>query len=136
MTDRAATRSAIVVGVIGLVIGVAALANAVDPIVGRVSAPPATLTPGRPWDAAVTLERSGRRLTWLRPTLTIERGRVTEEFDADPAGRGRTYRVRVIFPSAGRWSYSVRVGADTVARGTAVVHSGPRTPSFLGPGGP
>lgn len=41
-------------------------------------------------------------------------------FAAQRLGSGR-YRARVVFPSAGRWRYAVRVGSRTARRGTARV---------------
>jgi hypothetical protein len=116
-------------------IALAALGNAVDPLVGRVGAPPTTLTPGRPWTATFHLSRGGRKLTWLSPRLTISQGSDQRDFVAHTSRPAGTYEVRVIFPTAGRWVYRIRVGADTAAKGTVTVHTGPVARNFLAPGG-
>jgi hypothetical protein len=82
-----------------------------------VSKPPTHVKAGTAWDALVQISREGRRLDGYRTAIEIqdELGHVT--FPGQEIRPG-LYRVRVVFPRIGHWSYQVRVGQDTRGRGS------------------
>jgi hypothetical protein len=99
---------------------------------------PAGLRPGEPWVATLTLvEFRGREIAAARPLVILRSGsgrlalrprrigaRVPADRDVPTEAR---YRLRVVFPRAGRWSYTVldgtperrrfRFPAATIGRG-------------------
>jgi hypothetical protein len=77
------------------------------------SAVPAT----KPWDAIVEISRHGRRLDGFRPVLTITGLGDPKSFHGKEVAAGR-YRVQVIFPHAGFYTYTVRVADRIATRGT------------------
>jgi hypothetical protein len=83
-----------------------------------VSSGPTGIDPGKPWVTTLTLvEFGGRELAAARPTVILRSG--TARFSVRPRLVGATvpsgsdvlgearYRLRVVFPRAGRWSYTV-----------------------------
>jgi len=84
---------------------------AVEPGSGAV---PAT----RPWDTIVEISRHGRRLDGFRPVLTISgMGDHARSFNGSEVSSGR-YRVQVVFPHPGFYSYTLHVADRVAARGT------------------
>jgi len=80
--------------------------------VGLSSLPDGT-APGRPWHATLTILQHGRTpLSDLRPSVRVASadGQTVRTFAARGAGRPGTYTVDVVFPSAGRWTYSIDDG--------------------------
>lgn len=85
----------------------------------QLSSTPRGLSAGEPWVVDITVLQHGRTpLDGLKPTLTIRKspritsgvakGRpTTRTFLARPTGSPGVYRARVVFPSAGTWSYEV-----------------------------
>jgi hypothetical protein len=71
----------------------------------------------KPWDTIVDISRHGRRLDGFRPTLTIAGLGEAKTFHGDEVSAGR-YRVEVVFPHAGFYSYTVSVADRIAARGT------------------
>jgi hypothetical protein len=69
------------------------------------------------WDALVEISRHGRRLDGFRPTMTIEGMAGTRTFTGQAVSAGK-YRVSVVFPHAGYYTYTVRVANRVAARGT------------------
>lgn len=78
--------------------------------------PPATVRAGATWDALLQLSRRGRRLDGFEPTLEIEDASGHRTFLGDETKPG-VYRVRVVFPHRGEWSYRIRVGRQVVKHG-------------------
>jgi hypothetical protein len=83
-----------------------------------ISPGPTGIQPGRTWVATLTLREYGRRVAAAaRPVVIFRRG--DDEFRARPRRLGAyvprfenvlveaRYRLRVVFPRAGRWSYTV-----------------------------
>ena len=117
--------------------------------VGLSSLPDGT-APGRPWHVTLTILQHGRTpLSDLRPSVRVASpdGQTVRTFAARRAGRPGTYRVAVVFPSAGRWTYAiddgftqthtyapVAIGASAHAPGLASppASGGPSTASALG----
>jgi hypothetical protein len=76
--------------------------------VGLSSVPTGT-APGDRWSVDLTVLQHGRRpLEGIAPVLTIRNGEgETRSFTGAPTGEPGVYRVDVVFPSAGTWSYEV-----------------------------
>ena len=71
----------------------------------------------RSWEAMVDISRHGRRLDGFRPVLTISGVGDAKSFNGSQVAPGR-YRVEVIFPHPGFYSYTVKVADEVGARGT------------------
>ena len=77
--------------------------------VGLSSTPTGT-APGEAWNVEITVLQHGRTpLADAKPTVAIRNAATGEgaKFTAKPTGKTGVYRARVVFPSAGRWSYEV-----------------------------
>jgi hypothetical protein len=88
---------------------------AADPVTVRLAAPARPAEAGEPWTANVIIAKYGRPLTASAPALRVRQGRVIRVVHAAPTGRRGVYRVRVVFPTAGRWSFEAPFG-HTVRR--------------------
>jgi hypothetical protein len=73
----------------------------------------------KPWDAVVELSRRGRRLDGFRPVLQITGTDGSKTFTAKAIGSGR-YRVQVVFPQVGEYTYSIVVAHQVAVRGQIV----------------
>ena len=71
------------------------------------------------WSPTIKLTRDGRPAA-ARLVLKIRKGSARRSFAARAQRRG-VYRVRVIFPSNGRWSWSLDAGRRSLARGAISV---------------
>ncbi|HEV7133426.1 MAG TPA: hypothetical protein VGN27_06840 [Gaiellaceae bacterium] len=71
----------------------------------------------KPWNTIVEISRHGRRLDGFRPVLTISGDTNPRSFHADEVSSGR-YRVQVVFPHPGFYSYTVKVADQVAKRGT------------------
>lgn len=89
--------------------------------VSAASMPPA-LAAGSVWQATIRVRRGGAPLAGARPSIVIVKGAARRSFAARPAGRG-LYRARVVFPSAGRWAYSARIGKRSFRLGSVSVRA-------------
>jgi hypothetical protein len=78
---------------------------------------PTAVPAQKPWNTVVEISRRGRRLDGFRPVLTIAGLGNPKSFNAHEIAPGR-YRVRVIFPHPGFFTYSVQVADRVAARGT------------------
>jgi hypothetical protein len=111
--------------------------------VGLSSLPDGT-PPGTPWHVTLTILQHGRTpLPDLEPTVRIRSadGRTTRTFAAGPAGKAGLYTADVVFPSAGRWRYSIADGFSQthafapVAIGASRAVPVPGSQSGAGPAG-
>lgn len=116
--------------------------------VGLSSLPDAS-SPGEAWVVDLTVLQHGRTpLEGVEPRVLIRalRGGDEQAFVAKPTERAGVYRARVVFPSAGRWTYAVdddfsqvhelgslRIGAGG-ERATAVARPTSAEPSDPGDG--
>jgi hypothetical protein len=80
---------------------------------------PSFVSVKKPWQAVVELSRRGRRLDGFRPVLQITGSDGSQTFDASEMGSGR-YRVQVVFPQVGEYTYSVVVAHQVVDRGRMI----------------
>jgi hypothetical protein len=100
--------------IIAIVVSVGAWADSTHVALAKgPTAVPAT----KPWDTIVEISRHGRRLDGFRPTMTIEGLGDPASFGSKEVASGR-YRVRVIFPHPGFYTYTVVVADHVAARGT------------------
>ena len=101
-----------------IVLSLAALALPASAIGGGwatagVSPPPDDMGPGQTWDARITVLQHGNPETPLMgvvPTLTIKNGSTAKTFKAKSSDEPGVYIAHVVFPSSGKWSYSVYDG--------------------------
>jgi hypothetical protein len=119
---RPATPSLLLLCVLALALAPPAVAKGPH---ASVDTGPAGIEPGKPWVTTLTLvEYSGRQVTRARPVVILRSGsarfavtpKLVEFYVprySDVLGEAR-YRLRVVFPRAGRWSYTVVDG--TAAR--------------------
>jgi hypothetical protein len=82
-----------------------------------VATGPTAVPATKPWNAIVEISRRGRRLDGFRPVLTIAGLGDPLSFDGKEVAAGR-YRVQVIFPHAGFYTYTVIVADRIATRGT------------------
>jgi hypothetical protein len=78
-----------------------------------VGPPPDDMGPGQTWDAKVTILQHGNPETPLMgvtPTLTIRKGSISKTFKGTTTDLAGVSTVKVVFPSAGKWSYAVYDG--------------------------
>ena len=92
------------------------------------------LQAGQPWNATLSVNADPDMLAAIAPSVTIRNAQKTVTFPAkaDPGTPG-VYHARVVFPSAGPWTYEVSDGA------TGRVYTYPpvviAAPSASAPGG-
>ena len=76
-----------------------------------LSSTPAGTESGTPWPVEITVLQHGvTPLEGVKPTVIITRGDARKTFAATPTGKPGVYRAKVVFPTAGRWSYAVDDG--------------------------
>ena len=71
----------------------------------------------KPWNAIVEISRHGRRLDGFRPVLTITGLGDPKSFLGKEVASGR-YRVQVVFPHPGFYTYTVKVADRIATHGT------------------
>lgn len=80
--------------------------------------PPEDVGAGDTWNARITILQHGQTpLDGVVPTVTINNGDTTKSFTAKPTGEAGIYLAKVVFPSAGKWSYEVADGFNTYGGG-------------------
>jgi hypothetical protein len=122
-----------------VVVAVAALALPASAMAGGwatagVGPPPDDMGPGGTWDAKVTILQHGNPETPLMgvvPTLTIRKGSVSKTFTGAETNAAGQSTIKVVFPSAGKWSYEVYDGFTQY--GGATTHK--FAPVTIGAGG-
>ena len=78
-----------------------------------VGPPPDDMGPGDTWNAKITILQHGNPETPLMgviPTLTIQNGSTTKTFKGTMTDEEGVSVAKVVFPSAGKWSYAVYDG--------------------------
>lgn len=107
-----------------IVAAVAALGAWTDKPHVTVDEAPPVVKATQPWSAVVQISRRGRRLDGFRPVFEVTDSLGKEvHFRAKAVGDGR-YRVSVLFPGSGFYTYKVVVADRIAARGT--VYAVPR----------
>jgi streptogramin lyase len=89
-----------------------------DGLRARVSPAPASLAT-RTWSPSIRVTEGGRPVV-ARLVLSIRKGAERRAFRPRAIRRG-LYRVRVVFPADGRWSWRVTAAGRTLARGAIAV---------------
>ncbi|MDP9492018.1 MAG: FixH family protein [Actinomycetota bacterium] len=80
--------------------------------------PPDEVGAGDTWNARITILQHGQTpLEGVTPTVTIRNGPTVKSFKAKPTGEPGIYAAKVVFPSAGKWSYEVKDGFDLYGGG-------------------
>jgi hypothetical protein len=142
MVKRSVTRAALAAGVALLALPATAGAGGFA-TVGLSSLPDGT-APGKPWHVTLTILQHGRTpMSSLKPTVRVASadGQTVRTFAAKPAGKAGTYAAEVVFPSAGRWQYSIDDGFTQthfyapVAIGASAAVPVPGSQSGAGPAG-
>jgi hypothetical protein len=100
--------------IIAIVVSVGAWADRTEVAIAKG---PRAVPAQKPWNTIVEISRHGRRLDGFRPVLTIAGLGDPRSFHAEEIAPGR-YRVKVIFPHPGFWTYSVQVADRVAVRGT------------------
>ena len=99
--------------------------------------PPDDMGPGGTWDAKMTILQHGNPETPLMgviPTVTIQNGSTTKTFKGTMTDEEGVSVAKVVFPSAGKWSYAVFDGFTEY--GGATTHAfAPVTIGAAGDGG-
>jgi hypothetical protein len=93
-------------------------AQATGGLRARVAPVPTAVTTAS-WSPTITLRRDGRPAA-ARLALTIRKDKVSRRFSPRAQRRG-VYKVRVVFPSNGRWSWRLEAGSRSLARGAISV---------------
>jgi hypothetical protein len=104
----------LLVFIIAIVVSVGAWADRTQVAIAKG---PTAVPAQKPWNTIVEISRHGRRLDGFRPVLTIAGLGDPMSFHAKEIAPGR-YRVRVVFPHPGFFTYSVQVADRVAARGT------------------
>jgi hypothetical protein len=80
---------------------------------------PGAVPAKKSWDSLVEISRHGRRLDGFRPTIEIEgiAAGSKQTFKAKAIAAGK-YRVSVVFPQPGYYTYEVKVADRVAAKGT------------------
>lgn len=92
----------------------------------RISSAPNGTDAGEPWITTTIITMPGNgRLRGVSPRMIIRNGEARQSFPATPTGKPGVYRVRVVFPSRGTWSYGVDDGLDKFEPGAGRVHRFP-----------
>jgi hypothetical protein len=90
--------------------------------------------PGDTWNAKITILQHGiTPLSGVHPTVTIQNGSTSKTFEATATEEPGVYLAKVVFPSAGTWSYSVYDGFTQY--GGAKTHGFPNVSIGAGGGG-
>jgi hypothetical protein len=99
--------------------------------------PPDDMGPGGTWDAKMTILQHGNPETPLMgviPTVTIQNGSTTRTFKGTMTDEEGVSVAKVVFPTAGKWSYAVFDGFTEY--GGATTHTfAPVTIGAAGDGG-
>jgi hypothetical protein len=74
----------------------------------QLDSTPRGMRAGTPWVVELTVLQHGvTPLEGVRPAVRIARGAVARSFVARPTAKTGVYRVRVVFPRAGVWRWSI-----------------------------
>lgn len=108
-------RKHVLVVAIVVTLVVAATASAGGWATVQLSSTPNGVKAGVPWNVRITVLQHGiRPLAGLAPRVLIRKGAVSRSFPARPAGKPGLYRARVVFPSAGTWTWRIDDGFTQV----------------------
>lgn len=105
--------AALITSIVLIAVASAIVATFADATSVQVEAPPQLVTRGQATDILVEVSRSGRRLDGWRPVVETQDqfGERTYRH-AEQIGPG-VYRVRVVFPRIGQWTYVVKAGSGS-----------------------
>jgi hypothetical protein len=105
-----------------------------------LSSTPDGATPGKAWVVDITVLQHGTTpLTDVKPAVVITRPGQRAVFAAERTGKPGVYRATVVFPTAGRWSYTIDDGFISAQPHTyppvqiAAPATAPAVPAHSGP---
>jgi hypothetical protein len=118
-------------------LAVAGTANAGGWATVQLAGLPEGTKAGQTWDAKFTVLRHGRTPTsGAQPKVLIRNGSGTiKEFTAKPTGRTGEYEAKVVFPTAGKWTFRINDGLAATNYGMSQVHGYPAVQVSPGGGG-
>ena len=100
-----------------------ALSTATASINVDFSAPSFAGRAGEVVEADLKVKRAGLPVDGAKPLVAVTtRSGKTHYFEAKPGSRPGTYRVKLILPEGGSWTYEVRVGERVYERGIVRAH--------------
>jgi len=109
-----------VIGIWFALAGIATIAFG-DPLRVKVENPPTAVVAGEPYVVNLVVTKYGRRVRNAHPVVTVSWGGGSFHYRASDVGHDGTYRVRVLVPLPGKFSYDVKVNGRTARRGTLAV---------------
>jgi len=99
----------------GLALALAGVALAGGWATVQLSSTPTGIRAGAVWDVRLTVLQHGvTPLAGVRPVVIVRKGAVARRFTARPTRRVGVYRARVVFPSAGTWTWKIDDGFTRV----------------------
>ena len=117
LVEEAPVRRVLIAVPLAIVLLIAPAAYAGGWATVGLSSTPAGTEPGTPWPVEITVLQHGvTPLEGVEPAVIITSGDARETFAATPTGKPGVYRAKVVFPTAGRWSYAVDDGFISGAR--------------------
>jgi len=92
-----------------------------DPLRVKVENPPKAVVAGEPYVVNLVVTKYGRRVRNAHPVVTVSWAGGSFSYRASNAGHDGSYRVRVLVPLPGEFSYDVKVNGRLARRGTLAV---------------
>jgi hypothetical protein len=106
------------------VLAAAALSTATAKLQIDLSEPPAAMAAGDTWQADLRVKRGGLPVSDVKPMVTLTDGSgITHLYMAEAGSRPGAYKVKILLPDQGSWTYEVWVGSRVYERGG--VHTKP-----------
>jgi hypothetical protein len=108
-------RRAIALAVVAVALGAVSAAMAGGWATVKLSSSPRGIHAGEVWDVRLTILQHGvRPLAGVTPAVLISKGDVRRRFPARATATVGVYRARVVFPTAGTWTWKIDDGFTRV----------------------
>src|SRR5690242_20644829 len=111
-----------IAAVVAASLTVACAAGAASHVSISLAAKPGSVTAGRAWTAKLTV----RPRSFAGAVRVAARG--PAKVDVRATGSSGSFRARLVFPAAGRWTLTARAGGSTSRLGTLTVRKAARNP--------
>jgi hypothetical protein len=95
------------------------------PVTVTLASRPSAIPARTPWRLMLVVRQDGKPIS-RRPRLEATLGPMKRSFAAQATARRGFYRVRVVFPRAGRWTLAARLGRRSDALGRVTVRAAAR----------
>ena len=92
-----------------------------DPLRVKVENPPTAVVSGQPYVVNLVVTKYGRRVRDVHPVVIVRWAGGSFAYRAGNAGHDGIYRVRVLVPLPGTFTYAVKVNGRTARSGTLAV---------------